>query len=47
MSQSIEYPQADLLSTGSLSKDVFDRRTSSGNEAFSLLICLDATKCIN
>ena len=47
MSQSIEYPQADLLSTGSLSKDVFDRRTSSGNEAFSILICLDATKCIN
>ena len=27
-----------------LSKDVFKRRTSTGGEAFSLLICPDATK---
>ena len=31
---------------GSLSKDVFERRTSTGSEAFSLFICLDTTKFI-
>ena len=31
---------------GSLSKDVFERRTSTGNEAFSLPICLDANKFV-
>ena len=29
---------------GNLSKDVFERRTSTGSEAFSLFICLDAIK---
>ena len=31
---------------GSLSKDVFERRTSTGSEAFSLYICLDANKFV-
>ena len=31
---------------GSLSKDVFERRTSTGNEAFSLFICLDANRLV-
>ena len=31
---------------GNLSKDVFERRTSTGSEAFSLLICLDANKFV-
>ena len=30
---------------GSLSKDVFEQRTSTGSEAISLLIYLNATKC--
>ena len=29
---------------GNLSKDVFERRTSPGSEAFFLFICLDAIK---
>ena len=29
---------------GNLSKDVFERRTSTGSEAFFLFICLDAIK---
>ena len=29
-----------------LSKDVFERRTSTGSEAFSLFICLDANKLV-
>ena len=29
-----------------LSKDVFKRRTSTGSEAFSLFICLDAYKFV-
>ena len=33
-------------SLGSLSKDVFERRTSTGSEAFSLFICLDANKLV-
>ena len=32
--------RAPLL--GSLSKDVFEQRTSTGSEDFSLVICLDA-----
>ena len=28
------------------SKDVFERRTSTGSEVFSLLICLDANKFV-
>ena len=31
---------------GSLSKDVFERRTSTGSETFSLFICLDTTKFV-
>ena len=31
---------------GTLSKGVFEQRTSTGNEAFPLLICLDATKFV-
>ena len=31
---------------GSLSKNVFERRTSTGSEAFSLFICLDTTKFV-
>ena len=35
------------LIIGNLSKDVFERRTSTGSEAFFLFICLDAIKiCI-
>ena len=29
---------------GNLSKDAFERRTPTESEAFSVLICLDATK---
>ena len=32
------------LTLGNLSKDVFERRTSTGSEAFFLFICLDAIK---
>ena len=32
------------LTLGTLSNDVFERRTSTGSEAFSLFICLDANK---
>ena len=32
--------------TGSLSKDVFEGRTSTGSEPFSLFICLDANKFV-
>ena len=35
-----------VLLIGNLSKDVFERRTSTGSEAFSLLICLDANKFV-
>ena len=36
-----------LMNTlGTLSKDVFERRTSTGSEAFSLSICLDANKLV-
>ena len=31
---------------GNLSSDVFERRTSTGSELFSLLICHDATKFV-
>ena len=31
---------------GSLRKDVFERRTSTGSEAFSLFICLEANKFV-
>ena len=33
-----------FLIIGNLSKDVFERRTSPGSEAFFLFICLDAIK---
>ena len=35
-----------VLIIGNLSKDVFERRTSTGSEAFSLFICLDTTKFV-
>ena len=35
---------SDLL--GTLSKDVFEPRTPTGSEAFSLFICLDANKLV-
>ena len=38
------YTASGIL--GNLSKDVFERRTSTGSEAFSLLICLDANKFV-
>ena len=31
---------------GSLSRDVFERPTSTGSELFSLLVCLDANKFV-
>ena len=34
------------LLLGTLSKDVFEPRTSTGSEAFSLFICLDANKLV-
>ena len=34
------------LSLGSLSKDVFEQRTSTGSEAFSLFICFDTNKFV-
>ena len=36
----------EIEAIGNLSKDVFERRTSTGSEAFSLLICLDANKFV-
>ena len=35
-----------MLTYGSLGNDVFEQRTSTGSEPFSLLICLDATKYV-
>ena len=35
-----------MLILGSLSKDVFERCTSTGSEALSLFICLDANKFV-
>ena len=32
---------------GTLSKDVFERRTSTGSEAFPLFICLDANRLVS
>ena len=37
---------SSLTVLGSLSKDVFERRTSTGSEAFSLFIRLDTTKFV-
>ena len=38
--------RATLHTLGRLSKDVFERRTSTGSEAFSLIIRLDANKFV-
>ena len=35
-----------IVTIASLSKDVFERHTSTGSEAFSLFICLDANKFV-
>ena len=44
---SSEVPAIKLSFTlGTLSKDVFEARTSTGSEAFSLFICLDANKLV-
>ena len=40
------YKTLRRTSIGNLSKDIFERRTSTGSEAFSLLICLDANKFV-
>ena len=37
---------SDNYLLGNLSKDVFERRTSTGSEVFSLTICLDAKKLV-
>ena len=37
---------ASTLSVGSLSKDVLERRTSTGSEAFFSFICLDSNKFV-
>ena len=42
----IQHQGEWLLIIGTLSKDVFERRTSTGSEAFSLFICLDANKFV-
>ena len=38
--------RARLLKLGTLSKDVFERRRSTGSEVFSLLTCLDDIKFV-
>jgi len=35
-----------ILGLKGLSKGVFERRTSTGSEVFSLIVCLDATKFV-
>ena len=42
----LESVSAVCQVTGSLSSEVFERRTSIGSEPFSLLICLGATKFV-
>ena len=44
--RTIRIRNASWLIIGSLSKDVFERRTSAGSEVFSLFICLDTTKFV-
>ena len=39
-------PHENAKTLGTLSKDVFEPRTSTGSEAFSLFICLDANKLV-
>ena len=38
--------EPSVIFIGSLSKDVFEGRTSTGSEPFSLFICLDANKFV-
>ena len=43
------YPKSNVCEPellGSLSSDVFERRTSTGSEVFSLLTCLDDIKFV-
>ena len=35
-----------ILGLKGLGKGVFERRTSTGSEVFSLIVCLDATKFV-
>ena len=46
VSSDLPRPSARHLPIGTLSKDVFERRTSAGSEVFSLFICLDANKLV-
>ena len=39
-------PAVVSATIGSLSSDVFERRTSTGSEVFSLLTCLDDIKFV-
>ena len=34
------------MALGNLSKDIFERRTSTGSQSFSLFICLDTNKFV-
>ena len=36
-----------ILGLKGLSKGVFERRTSTGSEVFSLIVCLEATKFVS
>ena len=40
------YLTMSILTSESLSKDVFEQRTSTGSEVFSLTICLEAKKFV-
>ena len=40
------HTRVNKIELGSLSKDVFERSTSTGSEAFSLFIYLDANKFV-
>ena len=42
----LKFSLSPLNKIGSLRKDVFERHASTGSEAFSPLMCLDATKCV-
>ena len=42
----ISFKQEPVIGVGSLSSDVFERRTSTGSEVFSLLTCLDDIKFV-
>ena len=45
-SEVLEHDEGVSVLLGTLSKDVFEPRTSTGSEVFSLFICLDANKLV-